>query len=302
MRVEIKNSISLQPEDSRLLDMHSLYNVINILAGELQILEMLAQEREELSECVSRCLKVKEELSSTDKVLSFAENIDAFMNSISKAAEDLLSRHPHLSNMPDAAESLENINSVLSILKVRTAEILERHKYPNQWKEHDLSSLTRNFLDVFAAIEKNSKGRYTFVFNLAARKDSDYYVDIRFDNIDGPTINMPPVFQDVMRDLMANARKYTDPGGRISAGLLDDGQNLLFCVEDTGIGIPPADIEKVVEFGFRASNVGERRTMGGGFGLTKAYVVTRQLNGRMWIDSEEGQGTRITISIPRPEA
>ncbi len=299
MRIEIKNSISLQPGDSKLLDMHSLYNVINILAGELQILDMLAQDREEMTECVSMCLKVKKDLSSTDKVLSFAENIDAFMDSIIKAAQDLLSRHPHLTDTPEATESLENINSVLVILKVRATEILERHKHPHQWKEHDLSSLTQNFLDVFAAIEKNSKGRYSFVFNLAAQKDVDYYIDIRFESVDGQAINMPPVFQDVMRDLMANARKYTDPGGRISAGLLDDGKNLRFCVEDTGIGIPSADIEKVVEFGFRASNVAERRTMGGGFGLTKAYVVTRQFNGRMWIDSKEGQGTRITIIIPR---
>ncbi len=111
---------------------------------------------------------------------------------------------------------------------------------------------------------------------------------------------MPPVFQDVMRDPMAKARKYTDPGGRISAGLLDDGKNLLLCVEDTGIGIPPADIEKVVELGFRASNVGGKTTMVGGFVLTMAHVVTKQLNGRMWIDSEEGQYTRVTISIPRP--
>jgi|GEM_PF-2793617 len=40
--------------------------------------------------------------------------------------------------------------------------------------------------------------------------------------------------------------------------------------------------------------------MGGGFGLTKAYSVVRRFGGRMWIDSAEGRGTRITLRLPRP--
>ena len=44
------------------------------------------------------------------------------------------------------------------------------------------------------------------------------------------------------------------------------------------------------------------RTMGGGFGLTKAFLVTKQFGGRFWIASEVGVGTRIRIQIPRPAA
>lgn len=40
--------------------------------------------------------------------------------------------------------------------------------------------------------------------------------------------------------------------------------------------------------------------MGGGFGLTKAFLVTKQFGGRFWIRSEIGAGTRIRIEIPRP--
>jgi signal transduction histidine kinase len=40
--------------------------------------------------------------------------------------------------------------------------------------------------------------------------------------------------------------------------------------------------------------------MGGGFGLTKAFLVTKQFGGRMWIKSELGVGTRITLKLPRP--
>jgi len=110
---------------------------------------------------------------------------------------------------------------------------------------------------------------------------------------------MPAVLQDVMRDLIANARKYTDLGGIIITGLDDDGENLCFVVEDNGRGIPADQIEQVVEYGMRATNVKDKETKGGGFGLTKAFFVTCQYNGRMWIESEEGRGTTITLQIPR---
>ena len=112
---------------------------------------------------------------------------------------------------------------------------------------------------------------------------------------------MPPVFQDVMRDLLANARKYTPPGGVITAGLSDNGEGIRFVVKDTGMGIPESEIMKVVEFGYRATNAA-RPTRGGGFGLTKAFYITKTFGGRMWIESpvENGSGTRIEILIPRP--
>jgi signal transduction histidine kinase len=113
---------------------------------------------------------------------------------------------------------------------------------------------------------------------------------------------MPPVLQDVMRDLIANARKYTEPGGEITAGLVDNGKELRFVVEDTGRGIPADEVQQAVAFGTRGSNVADKATMGGGFGLTKAWWVTRQFGGRMWIASDPGSGTRITIRIPHPAA
>jgi len=117
-------------------------------------------------------------------------------------------------------------------------------------------------------------------------------------------IHMPAVFQDVMRDLLANARKYTQPGGTITAGLHDSGTHLRFVVADTGRGIPPGEIQSVVEFGRRGSNTQDRPTRGAGIGLTKAYYVTRKFGGRMFVQSTgvPGEGTRIEIRLPLPPA
>lgn len=300
MQIEIKKDIPVSPRESIMLDMHSFYNIINIISGELQILEMLSDDQSSMQDCVNLCLEIKDGLSQADKVVDCAENIDNHIDFINKKVQELIIRCPKLKEEPDAIESLENIQSVLNILKVRALEILTRYKEPEKWKLHDLKELTQNFLNVFAAIEKNSKGKYRFVYNIAARKENDYFIHLNFESSDNSSLTMPPVFQDVMRDLIANARKYTPPGGNVIAGLMENDKNLLFAVEDTGMGIPEQEVEKVVNFGFRASNARSRQTMGGGFGLTKAYCVTKQFNGRMWIDSEEGRGTRISIEIPKP--
>ncbi|MFN2266774.1 MAG: ATP-binding protein [Desulfonatronovibrio sp.] len=300
MQIEIKKDIPVSPQKVVMLDMHSFYNIINIISGELQILEMLSDDQSSMKDCVKLCLEIKDGLSQADKVVECAENIDNHIDYINKKVQELIVTFPKLKEEPDALESLDNIQSVLNILKVRAMEILVRYKEPGKWKNHDLKELTQNFIDVFAAIEKNSKGKYRFVYNVAARKKNDYFIHLDFKSIDNKSVNMPPVFQDAMRDLIANARKYTSPGGNVITGLLEDEQRLHFAVEDTGIGIPEQELEKVVDFGFRASNARDRQTMGGGFGLTKAYCVTKHFNGRMWIDSEEGHGTRIYIEIPKP--
>ena len=73
-------------------------------------------------------------------------------------------------------------------------------------------------------------------------------------------------------------------------------------VEDSGVGIPEKELSQVVEFGHRARNILSRPTRGGGFGLTKAYYVTRKFGGRMWIESSTTTptGTRVEIRIPVP--
>ena len=213
----------------------------------------------------------------------------------------VLETHPDTADDADAKDSVGNLQSVFAILDTRIRELLERVHSPGKWADHDIEQLTANFTNVLAAIEKNAKGRYRIVRNIAEQEQRDYMVNFVIESVDGNSIHMPSVLQDVMRDLIANARKYTEPGGEITAGLVDNGKELRFVVEDSGRGIPADEIQQVVEFGRRGSNVADKATMGGGFGLTKAYLMTRRFGGRMWIDSDPGAGTRITIGIPRPD-
>ncbi|MFC1620246.1 sensor histidine kinase, partial [Candidatus Neomarinimicrobiota bacterium] len=209
-----------------------------------------------------------------------------------------IKERPDLHDSEQLLQHTSNIESIFAVLDVRVREILARAQQPDLWVNHNISDLTGNFINLFTAVEQNAGGRYHIVYNIASKHTLDYFVNFGITSVDGDTICMPSILQDVMRDLILNARKYTDLGGSIIAGLDDDGEWLSFVVEDTGKGIPADQLGHVVEYGARARNVQDQETKGGGFGLTKAWFVTQQFGGRMWIDSEENEGTTITLQIP----
>ena len=303
IEVEVADLPALQPEEASLLDMHSLLNILNVLQGELAVIGLtLAEDADLLKDGLTVCRELTGALRDRRKALQDAAALPGHCARIMAEIERALQEHADRRESPEIAESLANLESVFAILEVRAHEILARAQHPGRWETMRIENLRHNFLEVFAAIEKNSKGRYRIIYNLARQEPTDYYVRLDFDSVDGKTVYLPPVFQDVMRDLIANARKYTAPGGIIAAGLFESLSELRFVVHDTGRGIPEPELRQVVEFGRRGSNVSQVRTMGGGFGLTKAYYVTKQFGGRMWIASRVDIGTRINIVLPRPAA
>ena len=298
--VEITAIAPLSSGEQSLLDLHSVLNVLNVLRCELSVLGlMVADEEEFLREGLDVCHALVASLSDHEAGLQAARSIDAFEAVVFGELKSKVPADSPQCSAHDVLETIANLQSVFAILKVRAREILARAAEPERWQEFDCDAVRSDFRAVFAALEKNSKGRWRILFNPARQEPNDYYVDLRIDT-EGPTLCMPPVFKDVMRDLIANARKYTAPGGRITAAFYEDHDAIRFVVEDTGRGIPESELQQVVEFGKRGSNVSDVRTMGGGFGLTKAFLVTKQFGGRFWVASEVGAGTRIRIRIPRP--
>lgn len=300
--LEITEIPPLSPGEQSLLDMHSVVNVLNVLRCELTVLGLIAADNEDyFNEGVGVCETLLASLHDPAAALQSAAQVEDFERTVFAELEAKLAAPPNKPEPKEVDEALANLRTVFTILQVRAQEILARAATPDRWEPFDLGKLRSNFLEVFAAIEKNSKGRYRILYNAACKETQDYYVDFKLETADGTsTLWMPPIFQDTMRDLIANARKYTTPGGAITAAVYESATELRFVVSDTGRGIPEAELGQVVQFGKRASNVGDVRTMGGGFGLTKAFLVAKRFGGRFWIASELGHGTRIRITIPRP--
>lgn len=303
MHAEIVEIPPLKTGELSLVNCHSLMNLYSVLRAELvELGQRLEGNPGLLSAGIEECDRRLERLRHSRHALADAAHVDACHDVITSDIDGFLQARPMLAHEPAVVSSLGNLRSIFWLLQVRARDLLVRNGAPAGWARIDVADLQADFQEFFRAVEENSHGRFRFVYNLAQQQPHDYYIDLKLEGATGTKVALPFVFKEVMRDLIANARKYTNPGGQIRAALHSGPEGLRFVVEDTGRGIPAAELQTVVHAGQRGSNVVDIRTMGGGYGLTKAYLVTRHFGGRLWIDSDEGRGTRIRIWLPPPAA
>ncbi|MEQ8377388.1 PAS domain S-box protein [Parvibaculum sp.] len=120
-----------------------------------------------------------------------------------------------------------------------------------------------------------------------------------------PMPEMPKLFADqrlarqILLNLLSNAIKFTPAGGSVSLGaeLTAEGE-LVFLVEDTGIGIAAENIDRVTEPFMQVENHLSRRFEGVGLGLALTKQFAELHDGTLSIDSVEGKGTRVEIRFP----
>ncbi len=105
--------------------------------------------------------------------------------------------------------------------------------------------------------------------------------------------------KQILLNLMTNAVKFTPEGGEITikAGVNDDGA-VTFSVIDTGIGIAPADIPKVLKPFRQADNTLSRKHEGTGLGLPLAKSFVELHGGSLDLKSRLGTGTTVTVTFP----
>lgn len=301
--MEIKLPLRLDDRQATLLDMHSVFNILNVIQHEVTLMRVRCEGRVQLTQVADHIALAIQMLSNPALARSVVDGIDGLIHTIENGLDEACAVLPVM-----VRKNLEphraNLHNIYRVLRIRAGEVLTRLRWPDTWVEHHIEDLKGNFVEFLHAVEKNSHGRYQIVNNVALQGDSDYLITFDISSEFGDTLSMPIVFQDVMRDLLANARKYTAPGGRIESRLHASKAGLHFFVSDNGVGIPNDAIEQVIQFGGRGSNVRHQVTRGGGFGLTKAYAVTLRHQGRMWIESSADvrgkHGTRIDIRLPSP--
>ncbi len=121
------------------------------------------------------------------------------------------------------------------------------------------------------------------------------------ENIPEDLIGDPERLGQVIFHLLSNAVKFTEKGNialdlRIES-IEGNRVKLLLKVTDTGVGIKPEELQKVVQ-AFNQGDEGNTRKHGGtGLGLTIASKVVELMDGDLWIDSEPGQGTVVTADF-----
>jgi len=124
----------------------------------------------------------------------------------------------------------------------------------------------------------------------------------------------PKLFRMIIENLLSNAVHYTNPKGEIRLSVHNlkpkssfqghpiRRHSLAVVVEDNGMGIPKKQQAKVFSKLFRADNVRSIDTVGSGLGLYIASSFAKTMGGQVWFVSQEGKGSRFTVTFPFEES
>lgn len=182
--------------------------------------------------------------------------------------------------LASARSQLQLVNGLLDITRIETGSI----------------SLDRTPFDPAAALEETLS---LIAPDIAAKKlalEIDIAPEAR-----RPVLGDSLAFQQVVTNLVGNAMKFTD-AGRISVALRRDEAGLVVTVADTGVGIDPAEHQRIFERFVQVDSSATRRAGGAGLGLAITRALIELMQGNITVASTLGAGSRFTVTLPLPLA
>jgi signal transduction histidine kinase len=198
-------------------------------------------------------------------------HIEAFIDGIWKPDNE------KLSVIHDEIIRLAKLIKNLSDLAVVENDDIKLHK-----EELNLSKLLINITENFEPLF-NTKN---IQLNMDIQDDVEFTGDV--DKLNQVFVN-----------ILSNAYKYANENGQVNVKLSKSKDKLSITVEDNGIGIPKEDIKNVFERFYRSDISRSRGTGGTGIGLTISKAIVEAHDGRIWIESEVGRGTKVIIEFEK---
>ena len=108
----------------------------------------------------------------------------------------------------------------------------------------------------------------------------------------------PIRMRQVVCNLLDNAIKFTPAEGSIRLRAERDGVDLLVTVADTGPGIPAVDLERIFDRLYQSQRTAQKGALGLGLGLAICRELIGRQGGRIWAESEPGQGSLLRFTLP----
>jgi signal transduction histidine kinase/CheY-like chemotaxis protein len=175
-----------------------------------------------------------------------------------------------------AAEELsELVNDLLDLAKIEAGKVEVR---PAQFMVEELFSALRGMLRPLLATES---------------------VELAFEDASGiaPMLTDESKVSQILRNFISNALKFTERGS-VSVSARVEGDDVVFAVADTGIGIAAEDQEAIFEEFTQVPNPLQRKVKGTGLGLPLCRRLAGLLGGETWVRSEPGVGSTFYARIP----
>lgn len=185
----------------------------------------------------------------------------------------------YLSTIQTSGEHLLRvINDILDVSKIENGRtVLEVRQF-------SLTSLCRQSINAFR--------------NEAAQHSIDISLDLKLSNGQDTFVADPRRVRQILTNLLSNAIKFTSTGGKVILRGRREQNDVVFQIEDTGIGISPAAQPLLFEKFQQLENVRQREHQGTGLGLALTKQLVELHGGSIKVHSEVGVGSIFTVRIP----
>ena len=141
----------------------------------------------------------------------------------------------------------------------------------------DLETFSQEIVETFEMGDDQPTIRFTFL------GESNVYLDMN-------------LLRHILTNLLSNAIKYSANSGEVKFEITSAQKTVNFCIQDSGIGIPPEDLQNLFTAFHRAQNVGQIKGTGLGLSIVKQCIDLHQ--GSIDVDSKVGAGTTFTVTLP----
>ena len=113
-----------------------------------------------------------------------------------------------------------------------------------------------------------------------------------------PILGDPDKVRQVLTNFVDNAIKYSPDGGKVELEIAGRDHAVRFSVADQGLGIPPGEQRRIFDKFYRVDPNLTRGVGGTGLGLYISRELVRRMNGTIWVESSEGEGSRFSFELP----
>ncbi|MDR3625235.1 MAG: PAS domain-containing sensor histidine kinase [Ignavibacteriaceae bacterium] len=265
---------------------HIIYDEKGNYAGIEGSMRDISERKKSEEEIKKKNDELKELIATKDKFFSI------IAHDLKSPFQGLLGYTDLLSNEFDSLSEKEKLEFVKSINNLsKGAYILLENLL--RWARLQTGKIIFNtdFFNLFEAL----KSTIFLMEDSAKKKDIKIHSSIDRKIFVIADLDM---LQTIIRNIVSNSLKFTNPGGNIFIAAEDLGNIIKISVEDTGVGMSKEKVQKLFKIEESFSTKGTMNEEGTGLGLLLCKEMIDMHKGKIWAESEPGKGTKFFITIP----
>ena len=234
--------------------------------------------------------KLKNAVAEKDKFFSIiAHDLKSPFTALLGFSEILVEEADELSKEEVKEFSTHLRNAIVGLYKLLenllTWSRLQRGKISKELADLDLKELIN---EIFSVFQENARQK-----KIELETNLESPLIIQADKM---------MIETIIRNLVANALKFTPEGGKISVIVEEDADFVKISVKDTGVGMPESIKNKLFKIDEHVTTRGTNDEKGTGLGLILSKEFVEKHGGKIWVESEEGKGSTFIFTIAKNQS